>query len=103
VILTTQRACIGIDFIFKVARAFVIITEEMTYLEELLQPLGRSSRVDQCLPLLGTILTQGDCHDIKSLEQSLKDRSVDFELFGKKIKDNFGILTACPPARTSIQ
>ena len=56
-ILTTQRACIGIDFIFKVTRAFVIVTEEIKYLEELLQPLGRSSRVNHSLPLLGTILT----------------------------------------------
>jgi hypothetical protein len=36
------------------------------------------------------------------LEQSLKDRSVDFKLFGKTIKDNFEILAACPSARTFI-
>ena len=36
VIVTTQKACIGIDFIFKVHRAFVILTEDASYLEELL-------------------------------------------------------------------
>jgi hypothetical protein len=59
--LTTQKACIGIDFIFKELRAFVILTEDVNYLEELLQPIGRSSRVDKNLPLLGAILTSIDC------------------------------------------
>ena len=36
VILTTQKACIGVDFIFNVSRAFVILTEDVKYLEELL-------------------------------------------------------------------
>ena len=36
VILTTQKACVGIDFIFKVVRAFVILTEDAGYMEELL-------------------------------------------------------------------
>ena len=68
VILTTQKACIGIDFIFKVLRAFVILTEDVNYLEEILQPIGRSSRVDKNLPLLGAILTSIDCQSIESLE-----------------------------------
>jgi hypothetical protein len=71
IILTTQKACIGIDFIFKVLRAFVILTEDANYLEELLQPLGRSSRIDKNLPLLGGIITSFDCQNIESLEKSL--------------------------------
>jgi hypothetical protein len=46
VIITTKKACVGIDFIFDAPRAFVISTEEMLYLDELFQPLGRSSRKD---------------------------------------------------------
>lgn len=61
VVLTTQKACVGIDFIFKVLRAFVVLTEDASYLEELLQPLGRSSRINKDLPLLGAILTSIDC------------------------------------------
>ena len=35
VILTTRIACVGMDFIFGVPRAFVISTEEMSFLDEL--------------------------------------------------------------------
>jgi hypothetical protein len=75
------------------------LTEDVNYLEELLQPIGRSSRVDKNLPLLGAILTSIDCQSIESLEKSLKDKAVEIKLFGKIARYNMAMLNACPTAR----
>jgi len=57
VILTTKKACIGMDLLFAVLRSFIVTTEEMSFLDELYQPLGRSSRIDPTLSLLGAVFT----------------------------------------------
>jgi len=57
VILTTKKACIGMDLLFATLRSFVVSTEEMSLLDELYQPLGRSSRIDPTLSLLGAVFT----------------------------------------------
>jgi hypothetical protein len=67
VILTTRKASIGVDMIFKNIRAFVIQTEEMFFLDELYQSLGRSSRINPNLSLLGAVFTFMNCNDIDSL------------------------------------
>jgi hypothetical protein len=67
VILTTRKASIGIDMLFDAIRAFVISTEDMSFLDELYQPFGRSSRLDPTLSLLGAVFTFMNCIDIESL------------------------------------
>jgi len=95
VILTTRKACIGMDLLFAALRAFVISTEEMSSMDELYQPLGRSSRIASNISLLGAVFTLMDCDNIDSLRQGLIDRSSDIVLFSPQYRENLKILQRC--------
>jgi len=92
IILTTKKASIGIDFIFEAVRAFIISIETLNSMDELYQPLGRSSRKDPNLSLLGAVFTMLRCNDITSLKQGLVDKSSDLVLFSSQCRMNIKIL-----------
>jgi hypothetical protein len=81
VVLTTRKASIGVDILFKSIRAFTVSTEEFNTMDDLLQPLGRSSRKDPTLSLLGAVFTLSRCNTIDSLRQGLLDKSSDLLLY----------------------
>lgn len=57
--------------------------------------MGRSSRIDPTLSLLGTVFTKMNCYDSESLKQGLIDKSSDLVLFSPQCRANLIILQAC--------